>query len=530
MSTPKAPKPQLESGEISRRKFVQAAAALAVSTGPSTPFTTPAEATTPKKGGHARIGISDGSTGDSMSVATWTNSHQFHTGMGIHDYLTVTNGQSRLVPHLAVDWESSHNAAKWIFHLREGVEHSNGKTVDAHDVVASWNYHTADDSNSSFKPQASIVETVAADGKNIVKFTLKSPSADFAYLTSDYHAAIMPSKDGRPLNDTAGGAGPYILEHFEAGVSAKLTRNPNHWNDAVGHFESAELIVIHDSAARQNALLTDQLDIFQVVDLKTADRLDSVPGVSVVQVEGRQHYTFPMRTDSAPFDDNNVRMALKHAIDREQLASKILYGRGSVGNDQPISKAYRFHDPNLEQRVYDPDKTKWHLRKAGLNSLSVTLSVADAAWPGSVDAAALFRETAAVVGIHIAIDRAPNDGYWSNTWMKVPFCASLWYGRLVADEQLTVTYSKDGAWNDTFWNHDRFNMLLNEARATLDESLRREMYGEMQRIIRDEGGQIIPLFANWVDAKSDKVSTPERISATQGLDGARALSRWWFNS
>jgi len=31
-------------------------------------------------------------------------------------------------------------------------------------------------------------------------------------------------------------------------------------------------------------------------------------------------------------------------------------------------------------------------------------------------------------------------------------------------------------------------------------------------------------------AKSDEVSTPEEISATQGLDGAQAVSRWWFNT
>lgn len=523
-------KSQFASGKIGRREFMQGVAALSVSTAAATSFIKKAEAATPLRGGHARIGFSDGATADSMSVATWVNNHQFHTGMGIHDYLTATDGQSNLVPHLAESWESSDDAKQWVFHLRKGVEFSNGKTVDAHDVVASWNYHIAEDSKSSFKPQASIVSQAKADGDHTVIFTLNTPSADFSYLTSDYHVPIMPSNDGNPIDDTAGGAGPYILESFEAGVSAKVKRNPNHWNDAVGHFDSAELLVIHDSAARQNALVTGDLDMFQAVDLKTANRLDAVDGISVIQVKGRQHYTFPMRTDTAPFDDNNVRMALKHAINREELVSKILRGRGSVGNDQPISSAYRFHDPGLEQRVYDPDKAKWYLQKAGLSSLSVVLSAAEAGWPGSVDAATLFRETAAVAGIDLTIDRVPDDGYWSNIWMKKPFCATVWYGRLVADEQLTVTYAAGGAWNDTYWKHEQFNMLLKEARATLDESLRREMYYQMQRIIRDEGGQIIPLFADWVDAKSDRVSTPKHISATQNLDGSRALSRWWFNS
>jgi peptide/nickel transport system substrate-binding protein len=523
-------KSQFATGRIGRREFMQGAAALGISAAAASGFMSQVQAATPVRGGHARLGMADGQTVDSMSVATWVNQHQGHTGMGVHDYLTVTDGENNLVPHLAESWESSDDAAQWVFHLRRGVEHSNGKTVDAHDVVASWNYHTGEDSTSSFKPQASVVKEARADGDHTVIFDLVSASADFAILTSDYHIPIMPSADGKPIDDTAGGAGPYILENFEPGISSKLTRNPNHWNDAVGHFDSAELIVILDAVARQNALVTGQVDMISAIDLKTADRLDAVDGLSVVQVEGRQHYTFPMRTDTAPFDDNNVRMALKHAIDREELVSKILRGRGSVGNDQPISSAYRFHDPDLEQRTYDPDKAKWYLGQAGLSSLSVTLSTADAAWSGAVDAATLFRETAAVAGIDLTIDRVPDDGFWSDTWMVKPWSACVWYGRLVADEQLTITYAEGGSWNDTFWSHERFNQVLNEARGTLDEALRREMYSELQRIIRDEGGQVIPLFANWVDAKSDKVGTPEQISAVQNLDGSRAVSRWWFNA
>ena len=94
-------KSQFASGKIGRREFVQGVAALGVSAAAATSFIKKTEAATPLRGGHARIGISDGATADSMSVATWVNNHQFHTGMGIHDYLTVTAGQSNLVPHLA---------------------------------------------------------------------------------------------------------------------------------------------------------------------------------------------------------------------------------------------------------------------------------------------------------------------------------------------------------------------------------------------------------------------------------------------
>jgi peptide/nickel transport system substrate-binding protein len=42
--------------------------------------------------------------------------------------------------------------------------------------------------------------------------------------------------------------------------------------------------------------------------------------------------------------------------------------------------------------------------------------------------------------------------------------------------------------------------LLKEARAELDETKRHEMFVECQRIIYDEGGVVIPLFGNWIEA------------------------------
>ena len=42
------------------------------------------------------------------------------------------------------------------------------------------------------------------------------------------------------------------------------------------------------------------------------------------EVRGKLHYTFPMRTDTGPFNDRNVRLALKHAIDREAFLPRRL--------------------------------------------------------------------------------------------------------------------------------------------------------------------------------------------------------------
>ena len=67
----------------------------------------------------------------------------------------------------------------------------------------------------------------------------------------------------------------------------------------------------------------------------------------------------------------------------------------------------------------------------------------------------------------------------------------------------TTAYKGGGSWNDTFWAHARFDELLITARAETDSEKRRTMYFEMQQIVRDEGGVVVPMFANNVWAASD---------------------------
>ena len=234
-----------------------------------------------------------------------------------------------------------------------------------------------------------------------------------------------------------------------------------------------------------------------------------------------------MRTDTPPFDDNHVRMALKLSIKRDEIVDKILKGYGTVGNDHPISPAGVFFNADLPMREYDPDQAKWHLQQAGLSSLSVQLSAADAAFAGSVDAASLYAESAKAAGIEIEVVREPNDGYWSNVWLAKPWCACYWGGRVVPNEMFTVAYSAGAAWNDTYWEHERFNMLLIEGRGELDPAKRAEIYGEMQQIVRDEGGVVVPMFANYVFAARKNVMH-DKLAANWDIDGQRFAERWWF--
>ena len=111
--------------------------------------------------------------------------------------------------------------------------------------------------------------------------------------------------------------------------------------------------------------------------------------------------------------------------------------------------------------------------------------------------------------------------------MKKPFCFSYWGGRPTVDWMMTTAYAAGASWNDTFWNHDRFNKLLVEARAEIDENKRGEMYAEMQQILHDDGGIIVLMFNNFVSAHSKKVAHGD-LNSNYDHDGGHIYRRWWF--
>ena len=483
---------------------------------------------TPQKGGTFRLAINDFNSGETLDQQVNESKFMQNLQYHIRNALVEVGPGGVLLPELATEWAGNDDSTVWTFKLREGVTFHSGKPVTAEDVIASLDYHRGEESTSAAKPIVAPIVEIAADGPGTVVVTLESGNADFPFVISDYHLPILPATDGRIDPLSPDGCGGYVVESYEPGVRASMTRNPNYWKlPDRAHFNAVELLTIIDAAARQNALITGEVDVIDQVDVNTVHLLQRAPGVQILSTTGTQHFTFAMDTRAAPFSDNNVRLALKYAIDRQELLDKVLNGYGALGNDQPVGPSDRFF-ADLPQRAYDPDKAKFHLKEAGLDTLQVPLSAADAAFPGAVDAAVLYSEQAAAAGITIDVIREPNDGYWSNVWMVKPFVAVYWSGRPTADWMFSTAYAAGVAWNDTFWDNERFNQLLNEARSELDETKRAEMYREMQLLVRDDGGVVIPMFASYVMGLSDAIGHPEQVGANWTLDGFRAVERWWF--
>ena len=513
-------------GKHSRRAFLGRAGALGVSAAmANTLLAGAARAQEPKKGGLIRMGMQGGESTNTLDPALAASEVPFAVNMTWGEMLTDVDPHGNLDMRIAEEVSSSPDAKTWKFKIRQGVEFHNGKTVTAEDVLATMQRHSDESSQSGALGIVQGIESMSAEG-DMFTVTLASGNADLPYLMGDYHLIIQPN-GGRDDPAAGIGAGPYKVVVNEPGVRHGFEKHANYWDDRIGHADQTEILVINDTTARVAALQAGQVQMINRVDPKVYGLLKKAPGILVHATPGRGHYVFIMHCTAAPFDNNDLRMALKLAINRQEMVDKVLGGLGSVGNDFPINSAYPLFDDTIEQREYDPDQAAFYYKKSGHDGTPIVLRTASGAFPGAVEAAQLYQQTAAAAGIPLEIKREPDDGYWSDVWNVQPFCASYWGGRPVQDQMYSTAYLSTAEWNDTKFHNEKFDGLLIAARAELDNAKRKSMYAEMAHILRDEGGLILPMFNDFVEGVRDEIGGWYDDPNGELMNG-RALSRCWL--
>jgi peptide/nickel transport system substrate-binding protein len=197
-----------------------------------------------------------------------------------------------------------------------------------------------------------------------------------------------------------------------------------------------------------------------------------------------------------------------------------------VGNDFPINAAYPLFPTDIEQRKFDPEKAAEYYKKSG-HSGPIILRTSEVAFPGAVDAAQLYQQSAAKAGITIEVKREPGDGYWSEVWNKQPFHLSYWGGRPTQNQMYSTAYVSSADWNDTRFKNPEFDKMVIAARGELDEGKRKQIYHDLAVIMRDEGGLIIPFFNDFIDARTDKVQGYIKHPQAEMMDGY-ALAECWL--
>ena len=493
----------LINGTISRRTFIKrlSLAGLSLMTINSLFNTAVANAETPKYGGLLRAVHSAHSPSDTLDPASAQAGIDACRALQFYNPLVWVDDKLNPIPELALSWESKPGAKEWYFNLRKDVSFSNGKPFTSADVVYTISRIIAEDSKSPAKALLGDITEIKGDGPHTVKIVLKNGNVDLPLILSSYHTCIVPDQFSDFNNPV--GTGPFLLKEFVPGVRSLAVRKNDYFKNGQPYVDEVEWFAITDSTARVNALMAGDIHMALELDPKALPLVDKNPNVNAVSTPAGQFINFVMMCDRAPTDNLDLRLGLKYLIDRERVVKSIYKGFASYGNDTPVPPSDRFYCDSIPQRAFDLDKAKYHINKSGVKEID--LHTSEACGSGAVDQALMMQQMADKAGLKINVKLDPSDGYWDSVWMKFPFVMCGWSARATSGIMLATTLLSTASWNDSHFKNERFDELLINSGFELDFAKRKEMYCEMQQLVHDTGGLIIPAFNNFIDGISSKV-------------------------
>jgi peptide/nickel transport system substrate-binding protein len=455
-------------------------------------------AATPKKGGSVRMASNLHGPDDQLDPILFTSTIDYTRGRATYNSLIQHSNELVPQPELATSFESNSDATEWTFKLRKGVTFHDGSKFSADDVVYSMNRHLGENTTSVINSVLKSIKEWKKVGPYEVKAVMNSPNSDLPVLMGLFQTKIV--KNG----STGGGigTGPYVMDSFQPGVKSVHSRNNNYWREGA-NLDACEITAITDPVARVNALLAGDMQMVTQIDPKAFRQVESASNVTLLSTPAALQLGICCLKNAKPGENDDFVKGMQYIQDRKRVVKRILKGKGSVGNDTPISSA---HGPDfcseLPQRPFDPDKAKFHFKKAGVSSAELYTAPVTS---GVEDMCLLAQANCAKIGFDLQLKKVPTDGYWGAVWMKEPLNVVTWNMRPTANSQMAIQFGPGGNWNDTFWNNDRMGELLTLSLAETNPDKRHAMYCEMQTLIHEGSGMVIPAFSNINDGIANNV-------------------------
>ena len=476
----------------------------------------------PVKGGRLRVATAASSTADTLDPAKQAVATDYCRGNMFYNGLTRLDASLQPQLELAEAIETR-DARDWIIKLRSGVRFHDGRPLTAADVVWSLRRHTNPAVGSKARVFADRFADVRATSVDTVRITLSGANADLPVILGIPQFQIL--RAGTTSFATANGTGPFRCTEFQPGIRSIATRNEDYWPGPV-RLGEVELFSIADDSARMNALLSGDVDLINAINPRITRQLTKA-GFPVLESKTGGYTDLVMRLDQSPGRSPDFVRGMKALLDRETMQSAIFRGYATIANDQPIPPTNPYYAADLAQRTFDPDLARHHFRNAGLIGATIPIVTSTAA-EKSDDMGVLLQDAARKAGLMLDIRRVPADGYWTNSWMKVPVGFGNVNARPTADIIFTQFFSSDAPWNESGWHDPRFDRMLLEARGSTDEALRRGIYGEMQHRVHNNAGIGIPLFLSLLDAHSPRVKGLKPMS-TGGMMGFDFAAHVWLD-
>ena len=462
MSTIEQTTTEVSTSGLSRRHFIQAAAA----TGIAIPFAQMIGGSSVGAAGKVFRYASQAQEGPAAPWMTKGGSLGILNAVG--SWLIDVSPSGELVPSIATKWKGTNGGTTWTFTIRTDVKFHDGSALTADDVVYTVNSHL--DSKNKSQSAAKLgggVTCVKVDAKT-VRFDLQKPNANFPFNVSSSNYGLLIMKNGAKGDEswiaTMNGTGKWIMVSHKLNEKTVFKRNMNYFDKAqIPSFETMEQIQYVSQSAAIPALKTGKLDSIHLLYGTEADTLPKAKFYkTLVPTCGGLH--MHMRADIGQLTDKRVREAIALTLDRTAYIKGVLGGYALLANDS-VMDSFPTADKSVPQRKKDIARAKALLAEAGVkNGFKLTLQ----SWKrDDIDKFTAFvKSSCKEIGIDVTVDLDGSDGggaRWyaysvypsvkgskvanKGEWLASEFGIAEWAGRPTPDEYLNREWRSTGDWN-----------------------------------------------------------------------------------
>ncbi|ARK29915.1 ABC transporter substrate-binding protein [Halalkalibacter krulwichiae] len=277
------------------------------------------------------------------------------------------DGEGKMQPLLAKDWEENPEDLTITFELNQGIQFHDGTDFNAEAVK--WNI---DEFLASGRAELNGIQDVEILGDYTVQVQLDEWNSSMLNNICHFVSITSPSayeENGKDwVKDNPVGTGPFKFVSWTKDESVVFEKNTNYWQEGKPYLDGVTFNFMADATTATSSLQVGEIHGFVGAPALSAKEMSEVEELKVETLTtGLGSLGKGIIGDSAnpqsPFADPLVRGALSYAVDRDAIVEILYYGHAIATNQWGVPGSPTFND-DLDT-TYDPEKAKELLKEAG---------------------------------------------------------------------------------------------------------------------------------------------------------------------
>jgi peptide/nickel transport system substrate-binding protein len=419
-----------------------------------------------------------------------------HTGSGgsdhtilftMFDTLIVADNNFRPQPGLAQSWELRGDR-ELLLKIRRGVKFHDGTTLDA--AAVKWNIERIKDpkTRSTAAGSVSAIESVQVLDSYSVLIRTSAPSSPLLLNLAD-RAGMMISpasvaKYGEDVRRNPVGTGPYRFDSWRQDSNVRVVAHEGYWDPKnMARTGTINYRVFANEGPMIAALQTGEVDIGLLADT-SVPILRTSPKVSLIVRPGSRVLGLRGNTSIGPLGDRNVRLAMAHTFDRDQIFNTLFKDGGSRG-DGIISPAHAWaYDPKFKGPVRDLNKARALLKQSSMPDGFELKIAAPTSVPEAVAVAQILQVQLKEIGVTVSINNMELSRMVPAIKAGTMHAQSSFFSiRPDPDGYIFDQYHSTGGFYYGKDPQPLIDKLLTRARQSFDMAERRSLYLQAQEAV-----------------------------------------------